>query len=140
MLSYELTNIDINKAAVDFVFNEPHGDVGKWMARRGRVALAEAKARVGVETGKLKAEIKLTHDRKGAGRQQQIRIGTGSGPKRGYALYHHEGTRAHTITAKSGRLLTFNIRGKRVFARVVKHPGTKGNPYLTRSLQVFMGP
>jgi hypothetical protein len=139
-LSYSLTNVDINKTAVDFVFNEPTGDVGRWMRRRGNVALHEAKATVGVDTGKLRTAIKMTHDRKGPGRMQQIRIGTGTGSNRGYAMYHHEGTKPHVITPKkTGRLLTFNVRGKRVFAKVVKHPGTKPNPYLTRTFKVFMG-
>ena len=138
-LSYELKNIKIDKVALDREFNEPSGTVGKWMARRGRIALREAKATVGVDTGHLRAAISMEHDRKGIGRMQQIRIGTFTGP-RGYALYHHEGTKAHTISSKSGRLLTFNVRGKRVFARVVKHPAQKGNPYLTRSFKVFMGP
>jgi hypothetical protein len=138
-LKFELQNIKIDRIGFDKVFNEPTGEVGKWMRRRGNVALREAKATVGVDTGHLRAAISMQHDRKGIGRMQQIRIGTFNGP-RGYALYHHEGTKAHTIGSKSGRLLTFNVRGKRVFARVVRHPAQKGNPYLTRTFKVFMGP
>jgi hypothetical protein len=138
-LKFELKDIKIDKVALDHVFNEPAGDVGRWMHRRGVVSLGAAKSMVGVDTGRLKAAISMKHDRAGPGRMQQIRIGTFVGP-RGYALYHHEGTKAHTISSKSGRLLTFNVRGKRVFARVVKHPAQKGNPYLTRSFKVFMGP
>lgn len=138
-LSYELTNIKIDKVAVDRVFNEPTGDVGKWMRRRGEIALREAKTTAGVDSGHLRAALTMKHDRKGVGKMQQVRIGTFTGP-RGYALYHHEGTKPHIITPKQGRLLTFTVRGRRVYAKVVKHPGTKGNPYLTRAFRVFMGP
>lgn len=140
-LEAELKNIKIDKLAYDYAFNEPAGDpVGRWMARRGRIATAAAKAKVGVHTGALRTAITMQHDRKGIGRQQVIRIGTGiAGKKRGYALYHHEGTKAHVIQAKQGRLLSFKVGGKRVYAKAVRHPAKAGNPYLTSTFAVFMG-
>jgi len=140
-LKFDLENIKIDKAGFDYAFNMPEGDpVGRWMNRRGKIALRAAKAKVGVNTGALRAAISMEHDRRGAGRQQQIRIGTGfRAQKRGYALYHHEGTRPHEIRGKQGRLLSFRVGGKRVYAKSVRHPGTKGNPYLTSTFVVFMG-
>ena len=140
-LTFDLQNIKIDKAGFDYAFNEPAGaPVGRWMERRGKIATRAAKAKVGVNTGALRTAITMQHDRKGVGRQQQIRIGTGiGGKKRGYALYHHQGTRSHTIRGKSGRLLSFTVRGRRVYAKAVRHPGTKGNPYLTSTFVVFMG-
>lgn len=140
-LSFDLQNIEINKIAFDYAFNAPDGDpVGRWMARRGRLATRTAKAKVGVHTGALRAAITMQHDRKGAGRQQQIRIGTNiGGKKRGYALYHHEGTKAHVIRAKAGRLMVFTSKGRRIYAKSVRHPAKAGNPYLTSTFVVFMG-
>lgn len=141
-LEFDLKNIKIDKPGFDYVFNEPAGaPVGRWMNRRGKLATRAAKTKVGVHTGALRASITMQHDRKGVGRQQQIKIGTSiGGKKRGYALYHHEGTRAHSIRAKDGRMMSFTVRGKRVYARQVRHPAKKGNPYLTYTFTMFMGP
>lgn len=136
-LSYEVTNVNLYPVPMDLVFNEPVGLVGRWMGTRGEVAATYARGKVGVRTGRLKASIRMTQDRKAPGRAQQVRIGTG-GTGRGYALLHHEGTKPHVITGKRGRFMTFSIRGRRVYTRVVRHPGTRPNHYLTDSLKVFM--
>lgn len=51
-----------------------------------------------------------------------------------YARYVHEGTRAHTITAKPGRVLAWTGPEGPVFATSVQHPGTKGQPFLRDAL------
>ena len=137
-LSYSLENIKIYDVPFDITFNQPHGLVGKWMNKRGRVSLAYAKAHAGSRTGHLKASIRLAHDRKAPGRGQQVRIGV-PGTGRGYALLHHEGSAPHVITGKRGRMLSFNVRGRRVITKSVRHPGTRANHYLTGSFKVFMG-
>lgn len=139
MISYSLENIDLYRIPMDVEFNEPAGLVGRWMARRGRIATAYAKGRVGVRTGRLKSSIRMAHDRKAPGRGQQIRIqaGTKTG-NRGYALMHHTGTAPHVIRAKAGRTMSFTVRGRRVHTRLVRHPGTRPNHYLTDTFKVFM--
>jgi hypothetical protein len=137
-LRMDLANITIYDEAFDHVFNEPLGDVGRWMSRRGKAATTFAKARAGIKTGKLKAAIKMAHDRKGPGRQQQIRIGTLDEKGRGYALYHHEGTGPHDIVGKRGRMLVFTYHGKRITTKMVHHPGTKPNHYLTDTFGMFV--
>ena len=54
-----------------------------------------------------------------------------------YALYHHEGTRPHTIRARrSRRLVFFWPKAARVmFLPRVRHPGTRPNRYLTDALR-----
>lgn len=47
-----------------------------------------------------------------------------------YALYVHEGTRPHLIRPKRAKALRFNIGGRTVFARLVRHPGTRARPFL----------
>jgi hypothetical protein len=62
-----------------------------------------------------------------------------------YALYVHEGTKAHDIRPKNRKALRFpadggsatlggRVRsgGKVRFAKRVRHPGTKANPFMTR--------
>ena len=47
-----------------------------------------------------------------------------------YALYVHEGTRPHTIRPRTAQALRFEVGGRVVFAKVVRHPGTKARPFL----------
>lgn len=61
-----------------------------------------------------------------------------------YALYVHEGTKAHTIVPRRAKALAFpaagsgtlsgRVRkgGKVRFAKRVRHPGTKANPFMLR--------
>jgi hypothetical protein len=50
-------------------------------------------------------------------------------------------TRPHTIRPRNGRFLVFEIGGRRVFARSVSHPGTKGrlaiDPIFQQAEQAF---
>lgn len=53
-----------------------------------------------------------------------------------YAPYVHEGTRAHTIKPRNARLLSFKTSGgAQVYARMVRHPGTKPQPFLKEALR-----
>lgn len=47
-----------------------------------------------------------------------------------HASFVENGTRAHTIKAKSAKALAFNSGNKMVFAKSVKHPGTKAKPFM----------
>jgi len=138
-ITFDIGKIKINEAAFDYVFNMPEGaPVGRWMHRQGTKTLALAKAGVHVRSGALKAALEMKQDRRGAGRQQQVRIGAYVGKKRGYALYHHEGTLPHEISGRRGGFLVFTSHGKKIMKKTVKHPGNKPNPYLTRPMRLFM--
>lgn len=50
-----------------------------------------------------------------------------------YALYVHEGTKAHEITPKSWKALFW--KGAEHPVKKVWHPWTQGNPFLTRALE-----
>lgn len=63
-----------------------------------------------------------------------------TGPARGiveatadYAAAVHEGTRPHLIKVKTKKVLA-NRRSGEVFGRVVRHPGTKANPFLQNAI------
>lgn len=47
-----------------------------------------------------------------------------------YAQYVHEGTRSHVISAINGQVLRFTSRGRVIFARRVRHPGSRPDPFL----------
>jgi HK97 gp10 family phage protein len=49
-----------------------------------------------------------------------------------YAIYVEKGTPAHIIRPKNKKMLSWVPQsGQRIFARVVHHPGTKAQPFLT---------
>lgn len=74
------------------------------------------------KTGQLKAKIRADHSAKGG----QIEFYAD------YAVFAHEPTRPHII--RGNPTLAFNVGGVTVFAHSVKHPGTKGNPFIDRGL------
>ncbi|MER7488715.1 hypothetical protein ABTY20_22980 [Streptomyces sp. NPDC126497] len=51
-------------------------------------------------------------------------------------LYVHNGTRRHVIRPRNRQVLRFTVKGRVVFARVVNHPGTKPNPFMTKALRM----
>lgn len=51
-----------------------------------------------------------------------------------YSGYVHEGTRPHIIKARNKKVLA-NERAGKIFGKVVRHPGTKPNPFLLRALK-----
>lgn len=51
-------------------------------------------------------------------------------------MYVIKGTRPHQIRPRTRQVLRFNVKGRTVFARVVNHPGTKKNDFLTKALRM----
>lgn len=46
------------------------------------------------------------------------------------------GTRPHLIRPNTRKVLKFETKGRTVFARLVHHPGTKANDFLTKALRM----
>lgn len=125
-----MATVNIRKAELDFVLNNPSGSVGRYLARKGRMITVAAKAQAGVRTGALRASIHMRHLRDSRG--QFVRIGS----PLNYALMHHEGTKPHLITPNRAQVLRF-VKGSRVvYAHAVMHPGTKPNKFLTDNLRL----
>lgn len=122
-------NINWYEAPLDRLLNQPGGDVGKYLAIKGNEILASARTRVGVRTGRLRASLHMRHLRDARG--QYLWIGSDVS----YALDHHEGTKPHVITPKTGKVLRFVSRGRIVYAHSVNHPGTRANRYLSDALK-----
>ena len=51
-----------------------------------------------------------------------------------HAIPVHQGTRPHIILPVRASVLRFEIGGKVIFARKVRHPGTRPNPYVKRTV------
>lgn len=52
-----------------------------------------------------------------------------------YAAAVHDGAKPHIIRARRKKALRFEVGGKVVFARAVRHPGTKGRPWLREAAE-----
>jgi hypothetical protein len=122
------TNLVLDTRELDHVLNDPSGEVGQFLAKRGRAILFAAKRQVGKDTRALELSLHMLHQRIGG--IQQIWIGSDNR----IAFLHHEGSRPHAIEARNAQMLRFSSRGRMVYTRAVMHPGTKPNHYLTDNL------
>jgi hypothetical protein len=52
-----------------------------------------------------------------------------------YALFVHEPTRPHLIFPRTTQFLRFTVKGKTIFAKRVRHPGTAGQPFLRHAAE-----
>ena len=123
--------IVFRKVSLDFMLNDPYGPVGRHMYVRGRAIMAAAKAQVGVKTGRLRNSIHMRQERSIGGQTMTI------GSPLSYAYAHHEGTKPHIITPNGGEFLRFTSRSRIVYARSVRHPGTKPNKFLADNLYLI---
>ena len=121
--------INLYDGVIDYELNQPGGMVGRYMDRTGDKMVAGAKAQVGVRTGALRASIHKRRERWARGQLFEVSAVTP------YAYMHHEGTSPHVIVGHGGRNLRFMSRGKVVYTKVVHHPGTRSNKYLTDQLR-----
>lgn len=84
----------------------------------------QTKLEVPVDTGKLRQHIEVSiHPMSGT-----------ITPLQKYALTVHEGTKPHTILPKNKPFLAFKSKGKWIYAKKVRHPGTKANPFMDRAV------
>jgi hypothetical protein len=90
--------------------------------------LVRARALAPERSGKLKRSIRKLAIMTPRGMTFQI------GSELDYAEAVHEGAKAHTIKPRNGKFMVFEVNGRKVFAREVKHPGSKGSPFLRRAL------
>lgn len=83
-------------------------------------AYASMLSRTPVRSGKLLGSIR-----------EEIRgLEATVGPSVPYALYVEYGTSPHVIAPVFSRVLRFEVEGKVVFTPIVRHPGTKPQPFI----------
>jgi hypothetical protein len=122
-----------NEAGMYATFKSQRSPVARHIRHLGDLVQVEAKKLVGVDTGLLRRSIVRRRDRSVTGEYGVVVKAAVP-----YAFMHHTGTRPHTIVAPPGRVMTWRNSGGRVYARVVKHPGTKPNPYLLTALKTVV--
>lgn len=124
-----MARVKVYDSVLDNLLNNPNGEIGRYLDKKGKEILTMAKSLVGVRTGKLRNSLHMRHMRDARG--QYIWVGS----TLDYALAHHEGTGPRTIAPKSSKVLRFTSRGSIVYAHSVQHPGTKANKYLSNALK-----
>jgi hypothetical protein len=116
------------KPILNFELTNRRGMVGRYLHRLAEKIVVDAKHQVGVKTGKLRRSIRIEHTK--YGREQAVKIGS----RLHYAYLHHEGTKPHIIVPKGAHTLRFMSKGVMVRTRLVRHPGTKPNRFLSDQL------
>lgn len=118
-----------NQAGWNDMTRNPSGLIGSYFKRKGEMLEQLAKQQVGKKTYMLQRSI--TNSMSHASTGFIVRVGSDNP----IAHLHHEGTKAHTIRPKTAKTLRFNSHGKIVYAKVVHHPGTRPNKYLSDNLR-----
>lgn len=129
MISVKLKGFDTIikglKKSPEMAINELGKALGKSMVITHNQALKEAPVNKQGGGGNLRQNIKQNRINKLKGEVDS---------KAKYSGYVHEGTRPHIIRAKRKKVLASRRTGQ-IFGKVVRHPGTKPNPYMKRALK-----
>lgn len=123
------TRLSLDRQAINLLLTGPTGPVLRFLRDVTREVRNRAVLRCPVDTGNLRNSI---YERVEVSR---IRILALVGSDVDYAAYVHEGTRAHWIRARAGHVLRFKIGNEVVFTRLVRHPGTKAQPFLRQAVE-----
>lgn len=123
----------IDGAAMAELLRGPKGAVNEFLITRSEIVKRAAVIQCNKRTNKLSKSI-VKRSSSSDGELSMI-----IGAYQPYALYVHDGTKAHVIMPKKpgGVLHWVDGGGNDVFARVVHHPGYKGNPFLKDNLKLF---
>jgi len=125
----EATVFTIDEKGVNELFNDRQGDIRQYMDRQAKQVVQLAKRKVGKKTRALERSIDYQMIPGTNGVSYEV---TASNH---IAFMHHEGTRPHIITPHTRRAMRFRDGGRVVYARIVAHPGTRGNPFLRDALR-----
>jgi hypothetical protein len=119
-------------------FGLQRAEVGRMFTAGGQVYIAAGRFadRVLVRAASLAPERtgKLKRSLRKLARMSPMGVTFLVGSDLDYAEMVHDGTKAHVIRPRNGRVLAFQIDGRKAFARSVNHPGSKGSPFLRRAL------
>lgn len=122
----------VHNAALQAYLVNPRGDVAGDVRRRLRLVERGAKKLVRKDTRRLERSIRTQYFSRP--------WPSGSvGAYTSYALIEHDGTRPHIIRPHLRKRLRFKVKGRVVYATVVRHPGTRGSHFLTIPLRRYAG-
>ena len=109
------------------------------LRKAGAVYVPALKSETPTRTRKLRNSTVMQIKGTSTDMRAEVRQNAKSASGGFYGHYVREGTRPHIIQARKGRVLSFMIGNKRVFATKVKHPGNKSNPYHVRAMLKVRG-
>lgn len=136
-------SIKFRPAQLNDLLRAPNGTVGQHMASLGRKSTAEAKRLADAElerhTGAYHGAFR-SHTEVGPKGPRMVLENT-SVTKSGRALAPliEKGTRPHVIRPRRAKVLAFVVDGRRVFSRLVHHPGTKAYRIMERAVRRAIG-
>jgi hypothetical protein len=126
-------NLVLYKTILNYELKTRNGMVGQYLHKKALLIQKDAQKMVGVKTGKLRASIHIRHISRASGHSVSI------GSDLSYAFMHHEGTKPHVITPAPGKTtLRFSSKARIIHTKVVMHPGTKPNRYLSIPLAMHI--
>lgn len=120
---------ELDHEAIQSIYHNTKGMVGRAFTRKGQTLRLLAMMQAGVKTGATRNTMFYRLSASGTGLIMTV------GSNGAAALWHHEGTGPHIILPRNVRTLRFKVNGKIVYAKVVHHPGTRPNRYLTDNLR-----
>lgn len=107
-------------------------DLSRNLDKRSSRVQMGMRFRVRVRSGKLISTIRKHPGVSATGQHVDILAG---GRGASYVMIEHDGSRPHVIRARRRKALRIPVGGGRViFRRQVRHPGTTGTFFMTRSL------
>lgn len=128
--SWQFEKLRIYDMVLSRELKSPNLMVGRHLRAVGDRVAHRARMQVGKKTGSLARAIKVG-PQKSFGYGQRIMVGA----KHKIAYMHHEGTKPHLIAPKrAGGSLVFMKGGRVIVTKLVMHPGTKPNRYLSDQL------
>lgn len=128
MASFEKHDAEWNK-----LLRGKDGMVFNHIDTLGKRLLRLAKRQVGKKTMALYKSMKASTASTGRGGPVATVLADNK-----IAMIHHNGSRPHIITPRRQTTLRFPVRGKMVYTKIVNHPGTKPNRFLTDSLRAVI--
>lgn len=117
-------------AGMNQVLRGQGGPVWNDVEKRTNRATSLAKAQVGKDTKEL---VRSISSRVSVGSRGGVTGVVSAMNKK--AILHHNGAPPHIIIPRKAQTLRFKSRGKIVYAKLVRHPGTKPNRFLTDPLR-----
>lgn len=122
-----MARVRLDRAQLNRTLRARSREIGEPAARQ---VVNRAKVLVPVDTGRLRSSIRVER-RSFFGFRSRWIIGSDVE----YAEMVHDGTRPHIIRPRRARALRFRMGGRIVYAKFVRHPGTRARPFLDRALR-----
>ena len=130
MAEYKLI---IDGAVMERLMHSPEGLIGRWLYGQAQRVQDAARVDCPKRTGKLSQSIV-----KRPVITSELGMSVIIGAYQPYAVFVHEGTKAHVIMPKTAKALHWvNGAGDDVFAKSVHHPGTKPHRFLTDNMKLM---